>query len=302
MNGPARDEGSTLPALSVIIASATSGGALERCLGALLPQTRRIAAEVIVADATGAAAAEPPEVVWMSFPTGTSTPDLWGAALERARGGILAVLDGATVPGEGWAEAVMASVTRERPIIGGAVEPLLEGTYADWTAYFTEYAQFMRPLARGVASELPGNNIAFRRDMLGIGPEYNSPSFWKTYWCGRLAEAGIRLHADPAVVVWNAKRYRLGAFLRRRYRHGRCFGGMRVRGASWQVRAVRVLAAPLVPIVLLGRVVRNVWPKGKHRMRLLFALPGVLLSTIAWAIGEGIGSLAGPGDTCSDLA
>lgn len=289
------------PALSVVVASAVPG-ALGPFWAVLWPQAETLGLEVVIADATGSSAPEAvPNLIWLPFPAGTPTPSLWGAGLAAAQAERLAVLDTTGVPAPNWAASVIKALDGGAEIVGGGVEPDPEGGWTDVVAYVSEYAQFMRPLAEGVASEVPGNNVAFRRDLLAIGREYTSPAFWKTYWCGRLAEAGVALHADASFAVVNAKRYRLGAFLLRRYRHGRCFGGMRVKNAPRRVRAARMLMAPLVPAVLFARVVRKVWPKGRHRGRFVVALPGVFLSALAWGFGEGVGTVAGPGDTCRDL-
>jgi hypothetical protein len=215
---------------------------------------------------------------------------------------VLAVIDSTSLPAPGWVRAAVEATSDTAPIVGGVVEPLPGASWADWTAFFCEYAQFMWPLHDGAARELPGNNVVFRRDLLAVGSAFTAPAFWKTYWCGELVAAGIPLTTASDLVVTNAKHYRFGAFLRRRYRHGRCFGGMRREGAPLHRRAMWIVGSPVVPLLLFGRILRAVIPKRRFTGRLVLTLPALLVSTLSWGLGEGAGILAGPGDTCRDLA
>ena len=58
------------------------------------------------------------------------------------------------------------------------------------------------------------------------------------------------------------------------------------------MRARIVAAAPLVPLVLVARVARRVWPLGRYRRHLLRAVPWLLLFASAWALGEAAGACA----------
>jgi hypothetical protein len=199
----------------------------------------------------------------------------------------------------GWVHAALEAVDDDRPIAGGAVEPPETAGATAWTAYFCEYAQFMQPLPPGPARELPGNNLVFQRRLLEIGDRYTAPAFWKTYWCGELVAAGVPLTAEPALEVADAKNHRLGPFLLRRFRHGRCYGGM--RGLGPVRRGVYAAGAAVLPLLMVARQLRAVWPRGRHRARLVAALPLVLAADVAWAAGEAVGYATGAGRACRHI-
>ncbi|MDX1547730.1 MAG: glycosyltransferase, partial [Rhodothermales bacterium] len=296
-------EAAAAPLLSVVVA-AGAGQDPGRCLDALAAQERPGPVEILVACAGGAGRAlreRHPGVVFIDAPEGASMPVLWGAGLRRARGAVLAVTDAATVVAGGWLAAVARIHEAPHPVVGGAVEPGPGGGWTDWAAYFCDYGAFMLPLAAGAAPVLPGNNLAFRREMLAHGREYVEPAFWKARWCRALQEAGVVLYAHPAMVVTDAKRYRPGAYLRRRFRHGRCFAAMRTASSSAAMRLGYALAAPALPALLTARLVRAQLPRRRHRNAFLISLPLSVLSMTCWGLGEFVGYVMGPGTSCDHV-
>lgn len=290
------------PAVSVVIASAGAPQDLDRCLEALVPQVLPGAAEIIVADGRGSATpalrARYPGVVFIDGPEGASMPVLWGEGLQQARGAVLAVTDASTVAADGWLAAIARVHEAPHPVIGGAVEPGDGRGWTDWAAYFCDYGAFMLPLHEGAAPVLPGNNLAFKRAALGAGRPYAEPAFWKAHWCRALQAAGVALYAHPAMVVYDAKRYRPGAYLVRRYRHGRCFAAMRTARSPVAVRLGYALLAPALPALLTARLLRAQLPRRRHRKAFLISLPLSVLSLACWGLGEFVGYVLGPGTSC----
>lgn len=285
--------------LSVVVASAHAPEILERCLLALVPQVEEGEAQVIVAGtATAEQQARYPAVLFLPFPPGTTGPALWGAGIEHASGHLIAVTETLTIVSATWVRDVLTAWDPARPIVGGAVEPVPEQSLVSWGAYFCDYGQFMRPLARGEAEELPGNNTVFDRALLDRVPAFTRPSFWKTYWCRALQSEAVPLAADDSFTVYNAKTYRLSAFLKRRFYHGRCFAGMRLTQLSPAQRALYAAGTPLLPAILLLRTLRRLVPKRRYVGKLAASLPVIALAVGAWSVGEAVGYIAGAGESC----
>lgn len=292
-------DSSVAPSLSVVVASAKDTAALERCLHALMPQVVSPETEIwVVGVADQAQQQQYPDVHFITYPEGTPAPLLWGKGIERAKGDLIAITETQTVVDEAWAQAALRVQALPYPIMGGAVEPLPKANLTSWAAYFCDYGAFMQPWHGEAVPALPGNNVVFKRTLLQHGREYTQPEFWKTYWCRSLMEAGVALVANQELVAFDAKTYRFLAFMKRRYRHGRCFGGMR----NWQLnsfqRLIYALASPALPALFLFRLGKDLLPKRRYRRKLLLSLPIIVLAVTGWAIGEGIGYLAGPGGTC----
>lgn len=291
------------PVLSVILASTAPLPQAPIALGPLLRAAHPRPVQVLLAH-TGADDAPPawapawPGLAFLRLPPGTGLPALLGAALERARGDILGILDARCAVDAGWVSAVLAAHETRDPVIGGAVEPdAVDGATA-WAAYFSDYGRFMRPFARGTAVHVPGVNVTFKRSALAEGREYVEGEFWKSYWCRRLQAAGIELIVDPAIVVGYRRTVSPGAFLAERFHHGRCFAGMRLRELSTVRRLVYVAGTPALPFLFCARILGAVLPKRRHRAALGRALPAIVLGTVAWAVGELCGYLAGAGQSC----
>jgi len=241
------------------------------------------------------------EFVVIRRPAGTTLPGLLGVALARASGEIIAITDLTCEVPEDWAAEILKAHAAPHPVIGGAVEPTGLRHVVDWASYFCDYGQFMRPLAEGPVAELPGNNISVKRWVLERGKEFVAPQFWKTYWCRRLQAEGISLCSAPSIVVYYRKSFRLIPYLLHRFHNGRCFAGMRLRELSRARRALYVVAAPALPVVLTTRMLRKTLGKRRHLAELVLSLPISLLANLSWALGELCGYLTGPGLSCDHV-
>lgn len=296
-------EGLKSPRLSVVIACTHSSRDLAPVLSALRNQAGADSVEVIVADGSGDMAVDYARlqgegVVTLRFAQGTPLPVLWGAGIHASHGALIAILDDCSVPDRQWVSSILAAHESSDLVIGGAVEPSPQRSLVDWAAYFCEYGQFMLPLSGGVVSELPGNNIAFKRAALGRGAAFVEPEFWKTYWCRTLQHEGVQLRSTPAMRVYDRKSYRLVPFLIRRYHHGRCFAGMRRTQLSPVMRGLYTVGTPVLPCLFLWRIAGPIMQKRRYLSEFMLSLPISILAVVSWSWGECCGYLAGPGRSC----
>jgi len=292
--------------LSVVVASAWSVRDLESFLDALTGPSWARKFEIIVADCCDDDAleniiAKHPDVIFIRYSEKTPLPLLWGAGIARATGEIIAVTDATCRAGPDWIPAMLKAHEAPHALIGGAVEAAECRSGLDWAAYFCEYGQFMRPLQKGAANELPGNNLSFKRWTLDLGAEFVRDGFWKTYWLRSLRDAGVELVAEPAVVVYYRRSYRLFPFLIRRFHHGRCFAGMRVAQASLFARAGYAAGSWLLPFIFFARVLRMILSKRRLLGEFALALPFTILAIVSWSLGEFCGYLAGAGKSCARI-
>lgn len=291
------------PRLSVIVACTHSSRDLELVLSSLRGQEGADGLEIILVDGSGDRAADHLKVqdegtMTLRFPRGTPLPALWGAGIEQSHGAIIAVTDACSVPGTQWVTSTLTAHESSDLIVGGAVDPMPQRSVVDWAAYFCEYSQFMLPLTGGVVSELPGNNIAFKRAALDKGKQFVEQGFWKTYWCRALQQEGVQLRSVPSMVVYDRKSYRLFPFLIRRYHHGRCFAGMRMTQVPPVMRVLYALGTPLLPVLFMRRIAGPIMQKRRYLSQFILSLPISVLAVVSWSWGEFCGYLAGPGRSC----
>lgn len=291
------------PRLSVVIACTHSMRDLAPVLSALRSQEGVEGVETIVVDGSGDRSVDHTSLQsegarMLRFPQGTPLPALWGAGIQESHGALIAITDDCSVPDRQWVSAILAAHESPDLVIGGAVDPSPQRSLVDWAAYFCEYGQFMLPLPGGGVSELPGNNIAFKRVALERGTEFVEPGFWKTYWCRALQQEGVQLRSMPSMVVYDRKSYRLFPFLIRRYHHGRCFAGMRRMQLSPVMRVLYAFGTPVLPVLFLGRIAGPVMQKRRYLPQFILALPLSVFAVVSWSWGECCGYLAGPGRSC----
>jgi hypothetical protein len=276
------------PSVSVVIGSTSPAASLAECLRALEPQ--RAGAQVVVCEAVASDAGVRQRFSWATFleRPGATVPELWRDGIERGEGEIVALTIGCMQPAPDWLATIRAE-QRDHHVIAGAIEPG-EGLRArDWAEYFVRYTRDMLPFHAHDCPDLPGDNSAYRRDLLArVRDEYRD-GFWEPVVNGRLARTGETLWHTPALVVRQGRSAGLRAFLRQRLVHGRAHG--RQRGAEFGLarNVVGVVAAPLVPPLLTIRAVRAVLERRRLRARLFAVVGLVFLFDIAWAVGESAG-------------
>jgi hypothetical protein len=103
----------------------------------------------------------------------------------------------------------------------------------------------------------------------------------------------------PSIVVYYNKSYDLLPFLARRFHHGRCFAGMRVRQAAILTRGFYTVGTALLPFIFMLRVVKVAVTKKRHLNQFTMSLPITLLAILSWSIGEFCGYVTGTGKSCS---
>lgn len=297
------------PELSVVVAIQNARDTAAACIDALLGQSGLAAGalEIIVVDGStdGTAA-----LVGMRYPqlallrpTGTAgLPWLFGMGIARASGRLVALTEGHCTFPPNWAvTAIAAHLATNSPVIGGVVQPALELSPLDWALFCCDYGQFLPPLPAGQTTDLPGNNIIFKRAILGHTESFASDGFWKTFFVHRLAAEGVTTLAEPRLAVVYHRHSSLAQVISRRYDHGRCFGAMRAATMLPLRRAIYALAGPLLPWLLSYRLIQRMRAKPAYWARFAAVLPRALLMLLLWSIGEWVGHLAGAGRSCERL-
>ena len=295
--------------LSVVIATHDASAVIERCLSALHAQTTPELPEIIVADSStdgtdAIVRARFPTVRLLHVDEPLTVPRLRARGIAVASGEVIAILDPYAIADRQWAEALLAEhAVRPSPIIGGTVDLYDadgQGPLA-WARYINEYGMFMPPMVAGAMDILAGSNLSYKRAALLDNAKFQPDAFWKTFVNESAEAAGSPLWLASSVRVALLKPIDFRDYFRTRFDHGRCYAGMRVTGRSRVEKWLRAASAPLLPWVLLGRTGRRYYAKKRHREKLLTTLPFQLALFGNWALGELVGYLGGPGESCQKL-
>jgi len=292
--GPA---GADVPGLSVVIASDRADVTLRECLESIVAQAESDSVQVLVVGGSGDGDAARvawrfPGVEHAEGPSGALVPQLWALGIARCRAPIVALTSARCVPGPGWVTAIRRAHGAPAAV-GGAIEPDPEGDLRAWAVFFCRYAAHLPTRPAGPVAELAADNASYRRQDLEACRDAWADGFWEPPVHAALRARGVPLRFEPDIVVRHRGRPAPGTFLRQRMRHGRAYGAWRAGTEHAGARALRVLASPAVPALLLGRIVRRVWPTVRYRWRLLASLPLVSVFIGAWTLGEVLGGLWG---------
>lgn len=294
--------------VSVIIAGNGTDTPLLRCLRHLSQQVDENV-QVIVsfgdcADLHAQVGTEFPNAEALSTPTATALHVLRGKALAKAKGELIAILDPYSIVSPTWI-ATLRSAHQRHPnrAIGGPVEldGALTRSLSDWAIYINEYGMFLPPMTEQEMELLPGCNVSYKRAALFDGSRPRFAELWKTFVNDQLRDSDDGLLIEPNLIVALDKSICITDYLVTRFDHGRCYGAMSSEGMSLASRGIRVLAAPVLPLVLLLRWARRYWSRGRYRSKLIATLPLQLLMFGCWVVGETVGRVFGAGPSCDRL-
>lgn len=234
-------------------------------------------------------------------PEGTSILRLWGWAIATSTHATVAVLDVNCPPASGWWEGVQRELLAGERILTG---PVLSGWRPDQreiVGYLVDYAQFAAPLDPSVR-EVPGINFICDRALLDPPALLVERGLFKTFTLWRLERERhiVTARHDDIRVVYRRPLHPV-AFLRRRYRHARCFAARRFENPGQPNRVACILGSPLLPLLKCWRIWRAARRHANLRAACWRQLHWIALSEIAWSWGEFIGYGFGAGNACAEL-
>jgi len=293
--------------LTVVIASAAGGEFLFRCLDSLAEQAQHHSVPLLVVDRCGEETrtrirAEYPRVLVLPAEPGVpaTVPALRRQGLEAARAPVVAIIEEhCTVPPD-WLETILREFGSADAAIGG---PILDSDFTrirDWVVYFSEYHGFLPPWDAGERLGLNGANIAYARSKVLEFRDQLDRGYWEVVLHPLLAGAG-RFRAVPGMGVFHTGPFDYGYYLRQRYLLSRVWGGTRRSMVGWKIAAAHVIAAPLVPLLMLRRIASAAGRAPRLRSRFIAALPLLTVAMVVLAWGEMLGYLLGPGRALEEV-
>jgi hypothetical protein len=287
------------PALSVVVASVNGWDLLEPTLRSIDSLPERPEMQVIVVDRTGGSTREKlrahqPRVELVEVSEPLSIPRLRYLGVCRASAPIVAIVEDHGEVNPGWAQAILQAHQGPWGAVGGPVENGRSG-FVNWAAFLCEYTPYMGPLSEGPSNDLPGNNVAYKRDHLLKHARVLESGKWESWINDRLRADGVPTGTTNQMVVRHIKPFRLGEFLVQRFHFSRSFAAMRRSEQSPAQRLVYAFGCVALPPVLLLRIARAVLGKKRHRSAFIASIPLLLLMLTAGAVGEMVGYFSGPG-------
>jgi glycosyltransferase involved in cell wall biosynthesis len=280
------------PRLSIVVGSHNARASIGLCLESLERQENGNETEIIVVDNSTDGTAE---VVAKDFshlqlvrsPEFRFIPELWEQGIRRSSGEIVAITTAHCVPEDRWVQGILRAHNEGSYAgIAGAIEIEGHANLVDWAIYFCRYSPYMRPFSAHVVKDIPGDNASYRRWALERCTDVRTKGFWEPEINQELRKDGFELLLTPTFAVFHGKSFSFFGFMYNRFWHGRQFGMDRASKLSLMGRVVYILLSPMIPLVFLFRITRNVFTKGRHVDKLLVSFPILTLFLLSWSLGE----------------
>lgn len=282
--------------VSIVIAVWRGLAALDLCLSALAQQ-RDDATEIIVVSnhplPPGVGASHP----WCKLIEADSAlliPDLWAIGIARSTHPIVAITTAHFVPAPTYLRALRQAHTRlDAAGIGGAIDPRPDGDAVLWATYFLRYSAYIGWRSERRVEDFAGDNGSYKRAALPTALELERQGFWEQQVHRTLVAArhGLAFVPDIRMTQWASFGFR--TFCSQRFRHGREFGSERIRHAAASARLIRMVTAPLIPLLLVGRITGRVLRSRRDLGPFVRSFPVIVAFALAWSFGEGLGYLTG---------
>jgi hypothetical protein len=193
----------------------------------------------------------------------------------------------------GWAKALLARFEEPWTVVVPAVGNANPYTAASWAAYIFDYARWGPSRPDGEMSDPLVYNAAYRRAPL-LAFDRNLPKaldprqevMWPLLWA-----SGHRAVFVPAARILHLNVDRLDWLLQEKFSSGAVLGMHRARRWPYWRRFLYVLGSPLIPVVLLARLMRDARPSVPMKDLPAGTLAAVVLCSLARTLGEVVGYL-----------
>ena len=238
-----------------------------------------------------------PHVNFVQFKQRRTIPELRGIGVSMARGDIIAITEDHCVAPADWFERILENHQGDHAAVGGAIENAQEHGLVNWASFLCEYLPHINPVPRGECWNIPGNNVAYKREALDPLRPLLEGGFWEAFLHEKLRENGHRIISTPDLVMNHKKAFGFWEFMGQRFHYGRSFAGMRNETCSPAKRLYYLVFSPFLPPLLVFRMFTCVRKKRRYAGRFVVSLPLLFLFTIASSLGEFIGHAIGPGNS-----
>lgn len=295
-----------MPIISVVVVSVAGLPTLERCLRALENQHCEADYEIIAVlsgKRANAAQIRPtfPRVKLIECPERKGIPELRTMGAAQAAGEFIAFTEDRLVADANWLSEIIKAHRCGADVVGGAIEPDGIRGPLDWAVYLCEYCYLMLPVPHGEVGGVGGNNVSYRRELLSSLDESVRKTSWEFFLYEELRRKGIKIFSSPTIIMRKKIEGDLFYALAQRFQFSRSFAGMRRQRISAASRFTHIIAAPLLPPLLLWRISQQVFVKQRFRQEWLSSLPLLALLMLSYVAGELTGYLLGGGESLLEV-
>ena len=296
--------------VSAIMITGTCRKRAQRALDALYEQTIIDQMEIIIVDL--GASESPPftrapniRISIIPMPYHTSWALARMAAVRKATGKIVAFIEDHSFAHPDWAEQVAREFEEPWAAVGYSVVNANPETYASRSGLVSDYILWMSPVHGGKTELLPGNNVAYRRDLLiqfgerlkdDLGVDFNIHE--------TLIKQGYELSMSATALIAHQNYDRINGLIKANYHYCKLLAANRVLSQDWGWfrQAAYIVGAPLgAPAIKLFRIIKSLSGRRQLVWPFISALPVIFITFFISAVGESLGYLFGAGQSVDDF-
>lgn len=218
-------------------------------------------------------------------------PHLWRDGILAGKSERIALTTAQFLPPKNWIDNLLTADLDSWVAIGGPIENDPAPNTVRWAVYFLRYIKFAPPAFTGTVKEIAADNAIYRRSEILKYSDLLKEGFWEPSFHYCFHRAGQRLGLDQRLLTYYKGHHHPGRFMVQRYAHGREFGYSRSQNSHKLVQLIYLVAAPLVPLVLLSKIAGRTFKRWRYLPKLFRSLPWLILFCIAWSVGEARGYL-----------
>jgi hypothetical protein len=223
--------------------------------------------------------------------------ELRARGLALARGEIAGLLEDHGLPDPHWAAAMMAAHREEWAGVGGAIQNGVNRPL-NWAVYFCDFARYQNPVGEGESAFASDANVSYKRAALESIASVWRDSFQETAVNWALRSQGKKLALSRGAILYQHRMgLRVADSLTERFVWGRSYAASRCGLIGRGKQLVYAALAPAISAVLVARMARTAFSRGRLRGAFVKALPLTALLTLAWSAGEMSAYLKGGGAT-----
>jgi hypothetical protein len=278
---------------------------IRRVLDALRSQTVRDHLEiVIVVPEGGKPGLDADAVRGFAAVRIVGVPDIRPMSSARAAGvrastaPIVFIGETHSFPGPGFAESILAAHTEDWDAVVPGLSNANPETSFSWASFLMDYGTWFDELPSGQIPGGPTWNVAYKRSvLLGFGDALDSALSHGDEFAVAFHARGHRTYFQPSAKLGHANVSQARWWFEQRFLAGLLVAAGRRRRWSWRKRLLYVFASPLIPAVVLYRIMkpaRYLARRGKlPRGTALVLLAGVVTRTAGEVVGYVRGVAAG---------
>jgi hypothetical protein len=187
--------------------------------------------------------------------------------------------------------------------VGPAIANANPGSTISWANLIIEYGPWLDPTEARTMEHLPGHNGSYKRlHLLDYGTELDDMLEAESILHWNLRAKGYQLYLEPAAKMFHINFSSAVSSIVLRFCSGRLFASSRSRKWSSVQRLLYFAGSPLIPLIRLWRIFRELQRPGRPQTLLPRVLPALVAGLVLEGIGEMTGYALGIGDAMEKLS